>query len=150
VIFCILDDHNSGRNHNPEGNFRPFADTFAGTRGPHDVQHNPHPNTREGGLGGGRDTLRQAPHQSQRGHTLLPRSPRRARTTLGTRRRHQKKQPPPASPHGTGWQRALPAQSGPLAPAAAAPPGQRPRPKLVTEPMDPATAMGGARDGHPG
>ena len=26
VVFCILNDHNSGRSHNPEGNFRPFED----------------------------------------------------------------------------------------------------------------------------
>ena len=28
VVFCILDDHNSGHSHNPEGNFRPFAETL--------------------------------------------------------------------------------------------------------------------------
>ena len=28
VVFCILNDHNSGHSHNPEGNFRPFAETF--------------------------------------------------------------------------------------------------------------------------
>lgn len=30
IAFAILDDHNAHRGHNPEGNFRPFADEFAG------------------------------------------------------------------------------------------------------------------------
>mmetsp|Transcript_173280 Transcript_173280/g.555758 ORF Transcript_173280/g.555758 Transcript_173280/m.555758 type:complete len:804 (+) Transcript_173280:54-2465(+) len=29
VVFCILNDHNSGRWHNPFGNFAPFAEAFA-------------------------------------------------------------------------------------------------------------------------
>lgn len=29
VVFCILNDHNSGRWHNPRGNFAPFAEAFA-------------------------------------------------------------------------------------------------------------------------
>jgi len=28
VVFCILNDHNSGHWHNPRGNFAPFADAF--------------------------------------------------------------------------------------------------------------------------
>jgi len=28
VVFCILDDHNAGRRHNPRGNLRPFAEVF--------------------------------------------------------------------------------------------------------------------------
>lgn len=29
VVFAILDDHNAHQKHNPEGNFKPFADEFA-------------------------------------------------------------------------------------------------------------------------
>mmetsp|Transcript_72205 Transcript_72205/g.118819 ORF Transcript_72205/g.118819 Transcript_72205/m.118819 type:complete len:89 (-) Transcript_72205:56-322(-) len=28
VSFCIFNDHNSGRRHNPRGNFTPFQETF--------------------------------------------------------------------------------------------------------------------------
>ena len=28
VTFCILNDHNAHRRHNPRGNFRPFQETF--------------------------------------------------------------------------------------------------------------------------
>lgn len=28
IVFAILEDHNSRRNHNPEGNYKPFADEF--------------------------------------------------------------------------------------------------------------------------
>lgn len=28
IVFAILDDHNAGRIHNPEGNYKPFADYF--------------------------------------------------------------------------------------------------------------------------
>ena len=34
VVFCILNDHNAGRSHNPEGNFRPFEETFRTSRPP--------------------------------------------------------------------------------------------------------------------
>ncbi len=34
VVFAILDDHNSHHKHNPEGNFKPFADEFAGMESP--------------------------------------------------------------------------------------------------------------------
>jgi uncharacterized protein (TIGR02452 family) len=30
IVFAILDDHNSHQKHNPEGNFKPFAEEFAG------------------------------------------------------------------------------------------------------------------------
>ena len=30
IIFAILDDHNAHKKHNPDGNFQPFADEFAG------------------------------------------------------------------------------------------------------------------------
>ena len=30
IVFAILDDHNAHRQHNPEGNFKPFADEFEG------------------------------------------------------------------------------------------------------------------------
>lgn len=30
IIFAILDDHNSHRSHNPEGNYKPFAEEFSG------------------------------------------------------------------------------------------------------------------------
>ena len=30
IEFAILDDHNAHQSHNPEGNFKPFADEFAG------------------------------------------------------------------------------------------------------------------------
>ena len=30
IVFAILDDHNTHQSHNPEGNFKPFADEFAG------------------------------------------------------------------------------------------------------------------------
>jgi uncharacterized protein (TIGR02452 family) len=30
IVFAILDDHNARQSHNPEGNFKPFADEFAG------------------------------------------------------------------------------------------------------------------------
>ena len=30
IVFAILDDHNAHQKHNPEGNFKPFADEFAG------------------------------------------------------------------------------------------------------------------------
>ncbi|MBR5639671.1 MAG: TIGR02452 family protein [Muribaculaceae bacterium] len=30
IVFAILDDHNAHRSHNPEGNFKPFAEEFAG------------------------------------------------------------------------------------------------------------------------
>ena len=33
VSFCILDDHNAGRFHNPTGNLRPFWETFRGPGG---------------------------------------------------------------------------------------------------------------------
>lgn len=29
IVFAILDDHNAHKSHNPEGNFKPFADEFA-------------------------------------------------------------------------------------------------------------------------
>ncbi len=29
-VFGILDDHNAHQSHNPEGNFKPFADEFVG------------------------------------------------------------------------------------------------------------------------
>ena len=29
IVFAILDDHNAHQSHNPEGNFKPFADEFA-------------------------------------------------------------------------------------------------------------------------
>ena len=29
IVFAILDDHNAHQKHNPEGNFKPFADEFA-------------------------------------------------------------------------------------------------------------------------
>jgi len=29
IIFCIFDDHNGRRQHNPEGNFKPFHDVFS-------------------------------------------------------------------------------------------------------------------------
>mgnify|MGYP000199309063 CR=1 FL=1 len=29
LVFAIIDDHNSRKSHNPEGNFKPFADEFA-------------------------------------------------------------------------------------------------------------------------
>ena len=29
VVFAILDDHNAHQRHNPEGNFKPFAEEFA-------------------------------------------------------------------------------------------------------------------------
>ena len=29
VIFAIRDDHNAGREHNPRGNYKPFAEIFA-------------------------------------------------------------------------------------------------------------------------
>jgi hypothetical protein len=38
VVFCILNDHNSGHSHNPEGNFRPFAETFKAS-GPRSARH---------------------------------------------------------------------------------------------------------------
>jgi hypothetical protein len=28
VIFAILEDHNSFKDHNPEGNLKPFSDVF--------------------------------------------------------------------------------------------------------------------------
>jgi len=28
IVFAILDDHNAHQSHNPEGNFKPFADEF--------------------------------------------------------------------------------------------------------------------------
>ena len=31
IVFAILDDHNAHLKHNPEGNFKPFAEEFAGT-----------------------------------------------------------------------------------------------------------------------
>lgn len=30
LVFAILDDHNAHKSHNPEGNFKPFADEFKG------------------------------------------------------------------------------------------------------------------------
>ena len=30
IVFAILDDHNAHQRHNPEGNFKPFAEEFAG------------------------------------------------------------------------------------------------------------------------
>ena len=30
IVFAILDDHNAHQSHNPEGNYKPFADEFAG------------------------------------------------------------------------------------------------------------------------
>lgn len=30
IVFAILDDHNAHQSHNPKGNFKPFADEFAG------------------------------------------------------------------------------------------------------------------------
>lgn len=30
IVFAILDDHNAHQSHNPEGNFKPFSDEFAG------------------------------------------------------------------------------------------------------------------------
>ena len=30
IVFAILDDHNTHQSHNPEGNFKPFTDEFAG------------------------------------------------------------------------------------------------------------------------
>ena len=30
IVFAILDDHNAHRRHNPEGNFKPFAEEFEG------------------------------------------------------------------------------------------------------------------------
>ena len=30
IVFAILDDHNAHQKHNPEGNFKPFAEEFAG------------------------------------------------------------------------------------------------------------------------
>lgn len=30
IVFAILDDHNAHQKHNPEGNYKPFADEFAG------------------------------------------------------------------------------------------------------------------------
>ena len=30
LVFAILDDHNAHQSHNPEGNYKPFADEFAG------------------------------------------------------------------------------------------------------------------------
>lgn len=30
IVFAILDDHNAHKSHNPEGNFKPFAEEFAG------------------------------------------------------------------------------------------------------------------------
>jgi uncharacterized protein (TIGR02452 family) len=32
IVFAILDDHNSGREHNPEGNVLPFLDVFDGRK----------------------------------------------------------------------------------------------------------------------
>jgi hypothetical protein len=28
ITFAILDDHNAGKQHNPEGNLKPFVDVF--------------------------------------------------------------------------------------------------------------------------
>jgi hypothetical protein len=28
IVFAVLDDHNAHREHNPEGNFKPFCDVF--------------------------------------------------------------------------------------------------------------------------
>lgn len=30
IVFAILDDHNAHQSHNPDGNYKPFADEFAG------------------------------------------------------------------------------------------------------------------------
>ncbi len=35
IVFAILDDHNAHKKHNPEGNFQPFAEEFAGMDVPH-------------------------------------------------------------------------------------------------------------------
>ena len=34
IVFAILDDHNAHLKHNPEGNFKPFAEEFAGMDSP--------------------------------------------------------------------------------------------------------------------
>lgn len=34
IVFAILDDHNAHQKHNPEGNFKPFAEEFAGMARP--------------------------------------------------------------------------------------------------------------------
>ena len=34
IVFAILDDHNAHQKHNPEGNFKPFAEEFAGMDSP--------------------------------------------------------------------------------------------------------------------
>lgn len=34
VVFAILDDHNAHQGHNPEGNFKPFAEEFTGMNSP--------------------------------------------------------------------------------------------------------------------
>lgn len=34
IVFAILDDHNAHQSHNPEGNYMPFADEFAGMNEP--------------------------------------------------------------------------------------------------------------------
>ena len=34
IVFAILDDHNAHQSHNPEGNFKPFADEFTGMNEP--------------------------------------------------------------------------------------------------------------------
>ena len=30
VVFCVVDDHNARRRHNPRGNFKVFEEIFAG------------------------------------------------------------------------------------------------------------------------
>ena len=34
IVFAIIDDHNARRRHNPEGNYKPFAEEFAGMDSP--------------------------------------------------------------------------------------------------------------------
>ena len=34
IVFAIIDDHNAHQKHNPEGNFKPFAEEFAGMERP--------------------------------------------------------------------------------------------------------------------
>jgi uncharacterized protein (TIGR02452 family) len=44
VVFAILDDHNTGRAHNPDGNLLPFQREFGGPQTPHELPR-PHHET---------------------------------------------------------------------------------------------------------
>jgi uncharacterized protein (TIGR02452 family) len=47
VVFCILNDHNSGHSHNPRGNFQPFAETFQTRERPVQEMRGPQPESLE-------------------------------------------------------------------------------------------------------